>query len=99
MTHDSVALAPPLSRVRSRQVFLFGAGLLILMNFASPAGGVIDIPVTFFLKNRMHLNANELAVFKLWVGIPLIVGFVFGFIRDRWSLLEEATGRISSCSE
>lgn len=85
MTHDSLALAPPLSGARTRQVFLFGAGLLILMNFASPAGGVIDIPVTFFLKNRMHLNANELAVFKLWIGIPLIVGFVFGFIRDRWS--------------
>lgn len=85
MTHDSVALAPPLSRVRTRQAFLFGGVLLILMNFASPAGGIIDIPVTFFLKNRMHLNANELAVFKLWIGIPLMVGFVFGFIRDRWS--------------
>jgi len=33
----------------------------------------------------MHLNANALAVFKLWIGFPLIVGFVFGFIRDRWS--------------
>jgi MFS family permease len=85
MTHDSLALAPPLSKVHKRQAYLFGGGLLILMNFASPAAGVIDIPVTFFLKNRMHLNANELAVFKLWIGIPLMVGFVFGFIRDRWS--------------
>ena len=33
----------------------------------------------------MHLQANELAVFKLWIGVPLILGFVFGFIRDRWS--------------
>ena len=48
-------------------------------------GGLIDIPVTFFLKNRMHLQSNELAVFKLWIGLPLILGFVFGFIRDRWS--------------
>ena len=46
---------------------------------------MIDIPVTFFMKNRMHLNANELAVFKLWIGVPFIFGFVFGFIRDRWS--------------
>jgi MFS family permease len=55
------------------------------MNFSGPDAGMIDLPVTFFLKNRMHLQANELAVFKLWIGIPLILGFVFGFIRDRWS--------------
>ena len=85
MTSDSPALAPLLSGVRTRQAFLFGGFLLVLINFASPAGGVIDIPVTFFLKNRMHLSANELAVFKLWIGAPLIVGFIFGFIRDRWS--------------
>ena len=85
MTTDARAPAPPLSGVRSRQAFLFGGLLLVLMNFSSPAGGMIDIPVTFFLKNRMHLEANELAVFKLWIGAPLFLGFVFGFIRDRWS--------------
>src|ERR1700722_12851405 len=85
MVTDTHALAPPLSGERTRQAFLFGGLLLTLMNFASPAGGMIDIPVTFFLKNRLHLNANELAVFKLWIGAPLIAGFVFGFIRDRWS--------------
>jgi hypothetical protein len=71
--------------VYRRQAFLFGGFLLVLMNFSSPAGGMIDIPVTFFVKNRMHLEANELAVFKLWIGAPLFLGFVFGFIRDRWS--------------
>jgi MFS family permease len=85
MITDSHAPAPTLSAERTRQAFLFGAFLLTLMNFASPAGGMIDIPVTFFLKNRMHLNANELAVFKLWIGVPLMAGFVFGFVRDRWS--------------
>jgi MFS family permease len=78
---------PPtgLSDARRLQAFAFGGLLLVLMNFSSPAGGMIDIPVSFFLKNRMHLQSNELAVFKLWIGLPLIVGFVFGFIRDRWS--------------
>lgn len=85
MAADAHALAPPLVGSQARQAFLFGGCLLTLMNFASPAGGMIDIPVTFFLKNRMHLDANELAVFKLWIGVPLILGFVFGFIRDRWS--------------
>jgi len=85
MTTDAAVPAPSLSARRTRQAFLFGGCLLTLMNFSSPAGGMIDIPVTFFLKNRMHLNSNDLAVFKLWIGAPLIFGFVFGFIRDRWS--------------
>ena len=85
MSAEAHALAPPLSGGRRRQAFLFGGLLLVLMNFSSPAGGMIDIPVTFFLKNRMHVEANELAVFKLWIGAPLFLGFVFGFIRDRWS--------------
>ncbi len=74
-----------LSGARRVQAFAFGGLLLVLMNFSSPAAGMIDIPVTFFLKNRMHLASNELAVFKLWIGLPLMLGFVFGFIRDRWS--------------
>jgi hypothetical protein len=64
MTHDSLALAPPLSGARTRQVFLFGAGLLILMNFASPAGGVIDIPVTFFLR-RARKRARRYAMMSI----------------------------------
>ena len=80
-----IAPADSLSGRRRFQAFAFGGLLLVLMNFSSPAGGMIDIPVTFFLKNRMHLHSNELAVFKLWIGLPLILGFVFGFIRDRWS--------------
>ena len=74
-----------LSGRRRVQAFAFGGLLLVLMNFSGPDAGMIDLPVSFFLKNRMHLQSNELAVFKLWIGIPLILGFVFGFIRDRWS--------------
>ena len=74
-----------LSGRRRVQAFAFGGLLLVLMNFSEPDAGMIDLPVSFFLKNRMHLQANELAVFKLWIGVPLILGFVFGFIRDRWS--------------
>ncbi len=82
---DIVALAPPLSRTRTREAFLFGGVLLTLINFAHPAGGMVDIPVTFFLKNRMHVHAHELAIFKVWIGAPLMLGFVFGFVRDHWS--------------
>ncbi len=84
-TMTELTNAPPLSDAQRNQAFLFGGALLLLVNFSGPAAGMIDIPVSFFLKNRMQLHSNELAVFKLWVGLPLFLGFVFGFIRDRWS--------------
>lgn len=70
---------------RRLQVLGYCAVLLLLMNLAAPYSGLIGIPVVFFLKNRLHLGANQLAQFNLWVGIPLYVSFVFGFLRDRWS--------------
>ncbi|HEY2659816.1 MAG TPA: hypothetical protein VGI79_08855 [Caulobacteraceae bacterium] len=80
----SLAGAAPLGAGRLK-IFLFGGLLLLLINFSAPMNGLIDIPVTFFLKNRMHLESNQLAVFKLWTGAPLFAGFMFGFFRDRWS--------------
>jgi hypothetical protein len=76
------ALVPPSQRWK---IFLFGGILLLLINFSGPAGGLVDIPASFFLKNKLHLAANQLAVFKLWTGAPLFLGFAFGFLRDRWS--------------
>jgi MFS family permease len=73
---------PPAQRIR----LLLYAGVPILIgNFAAPYQGLIGLPITFFLKNRLHLDANQNARFNLIVAIPLFVGFVFGFVRDRWS--------------
>jgi MFS family permease len=58
---------------------------ILIGNFAAPYQGLIGLPITFFLKNRLHLDANQNARFNLIVAIPLFVGFVFGFVRDRWS--------------
>jgi len=33
-------------------------------------GGLIDIPISFFLKNRLHLTAHEVADFRLVSIIP-----------------------------
>ncbi len=81
---EAEAGAQPPSRDHFR-VMLVGGALLLLINFAGPMNGLIGIPVAFFLKNRLHLQAHELAVFNLWVGAPLFVSFLFGFLRDRWS--------------
>jgi hypothetical protein len=42
----------------------------LLLAFAFPSGGRIDIPISFFLKNRLHLTAHEVADFRLVSIIP-----------------------------
>src|SRR5271169_5753162 len=75
---------PP--RVR-RRIFLYLGILIVLLAFGGPSGGLIDIPISFFLKNRLHLEAHEVARFRLIAAIPLYLSFVFGFIRDLWNPL------------
>ena len=41
--------------VRQR-IFLYLGCLIILLAFGSPSGGLIDIPISFFLKNKLHLE-------------------------------------------
>ena len=72
---------------RRMGLFLFGGILMLLVGLGDPTMGVVNVPVAFFLKNRLHLTASELTVFKLWVAIPLFLSFVFGFVRDRWNPL------------
>jgi MFS family permease len=69
--------------VRSR-IYLYLGFLIVLLNLGAPYGGVIDIPVSFFLKNKLHLQAHEVANFRLLAAIPLYLSCVFGFIRDTW---------------
>ena len=60
--------------------------LMTLVMLALPyGGGLIAIPVVFFLKNRLHLQAHEMAVFNVWTSVPLYVAAGFGLLRDRWS--------------
>ena len=58
---------------------------LLLFNFGAPYLGLIAVPILFFLKNRLHFSASQTALFALITSIPVYLGFVFGFIRDRWS--------------
>jgi len=87
MPVDAPAAAPPtvLASAERLKLLLYGGALLLLLNLAAPYGGLIGLPVTFFLKNKLHLQAHELAQFNLWVGAPLYLSFVFGLLRDRWS--------------
>jgi hypothetical protein len=74
-----------LSRSARQRIFLYLGALIFLLAFGAPSGGLIDIPISFYLKNKLHLQAHEVADFRLLASIPLYLSFVFGFIRDTWN--------------
>jgi hypothetical protein len=88
-TVASVAVAPADLPASARQtIFLYLGILIVLLAFGAPSGGLFDIPISFLLKNRLHLTAHEVANFRLVAAIPLYLSFVFGFIRDMWNPLQ-----------
>jgi MFS family permease len=78
-------VAIPLEGAKRLRLLLYAGAPILIINFAAPYQGLIGLPINFFLKNRLHLDASQTARFNLLCAIPLFVGFVFGFIRDRWS--------------
>jgi MFS family permease len=88
MTEAAVLDAPvaaPLPVGRRVRLLTYAAIPSLLFNVAATYNGFISLPTLFFLKNRLHLTAGQVAVFSLIMSIPLMAGFVFGFLRDRWS--------------
>src|SRR5215469_3028543 len=81
----TTVMSVDLSYLVRRRIFLYLGILIVLLAFGAPGGGLIDIPITFLLKNKLHLKAHELADFRLLSAIPLYLSFVFGFIRDSWN--------------
>jgi MFS family permease len=87
--HPAAAATAPAALplpVRQR-IFLYLGVLIVLLALGSPAGGLIDIPVSFLLKNKLHLEAHQVATFRLVAAIPLYLSFAFGFVRDSWNPL------------
>jgi MFS family permease len=77
-----VATPAPLAASARLRILLYLAILIFLLNFGAPFLGLIDVPVSFFLKNKLHLSAHEVAMFRLVASVPLYVSFLFGFARD-----------------
>jgi hypothetical protein len=80
-----IGAAPLIVDQRRLGLFLFGGLLMLLINVGDPAVGLVSIPVSFFLKNKLHMSADQQAYFRLWTGVPLYLSLAFGFLRDRWS--------------
>jgi len=79
---DDPAVSLSLPPATRRHVFSYLAILIVLLAFGGPHGGLIDIPISFFLKNKLNLTATELANFRLFAAVPLYFSFIFGFARD-----------------
>jgi len=86
---SAVAAVEPtvLPQAVRHRIFLYLGALVFLSAFGSPSGGLFDIPISFFLKNKLNLTAHEAASFRLIAALPLYLSFVFGFLRDTWNPL------------
>jgi hypothetical protein len=82
---DSAIAPTDLSPLARQRIFLYLGILIILVAFGGPSGGLIDIPISFLLKNKLKLSAHEVAGFRLVAAVPLYLSFAFGFIRDIWN--------------
>jgi Na+/melibiose symporter-like transporter len=74
-----------LSPVAHRQVFAYMGTLMLLMALCDPNSGLLDIPVSFLLKNAMQLDALQISQLRLLISIPLFLSFLFGLARDNWN--------------
>ena len=84
---DDAGIAEASSALRPQpmqwDVLLYFAILNIAVGLGSPLG-IASIPLSYFLKDNLHLSPVRMAIFLAIVSIPVCFGFVFGFIRDRW---------------
>src|SRR5947208_978025 len=77
----------PASGAERRTILSYACVMIVVLSFTSPSVGLFVIPISFVLKNSLHLSANALATFTLAAGIPAYFAFAFGVARDRWSPL------------
>ena len=74
----------PLGKTRAQVALYFGI-LILAYGLAAPYnGGLSTLPITFFLKDHLHKSSHQVAVFWVIAAIPLYLGFLFGFLRDRF---------------
>ncbi|HEV2364669.1 MAG TPA: MFS transporter [Caulobacteraceae bacterium] len=78
------AASPATPSVRWKILLYLGA-LIVLLGFGAPGGGLIGLPISFILKNKLHLKAHQTALFGLVAATPIYFSTLFGLARDRWS--------------
>jgi MFS family permease len=69
------------TQVRVR-IFIYLGCLITLLSLTDPNGGLMDVPMSFILKNQLRMSAEDVATFRLSVSVPLYFSFLFGLFRD-----------------
>lgn len=80
MTSESVPTR--LSRDILAKIFIYLGILVTFVSLLDPNGGLMDVPMSFILKNKLGMSAQEVSTFRLVASIPLYFSFLFGFCRD-----------------
>ena len=67
-----------------RRIISYFGLLNLSAGLGTPLTGLATIPIYYFLKDQLNLSALGLATFVSIVSVPSYLGFLFGFMRDRW---------------
>src|ERR1041384_1610338 len=75
---NDLTLAEPqaVTTANRTTILLYCSLIMVALNFVSPAVGFHVIPLSFVLKNKLHLSANALATLGFWGGSPGPFSFV-----------------------
>ncbi len=87
VTVEAMSAVTPLSPPERAWILIYCGLLVLLVEFGAPYNGLIDVPVVFFLKNKLHLSANGIATFRLLAAVPSYLALAFGLVRDRFNPL------------
>jgi len=74
-----------LERAPTVEIFAYFSALLVIANLVTPSGSLAQLPISFYLKEQLHLSPTELARYGVLTGGPIYAACLFGLIRDRWS--------------
>jgi hypothetical protein len=84
---DATSAAKPADLpVSDRTRILMYLGVLVfIIAFGAPGGGLVGVPIFFFLKNKLHMGPTQISLYGLVAAIPAYLAFVPGFARDLWN--------------
>ena len=77
--------ATDLPHATRNRILIYLGVLTLMIGFGAPFGGLIAVPISYFLKNKLHFTAIQVSEFLLITSIPLYLSAAWGFVRDNWS--------------
>ena len=78
------ALVGARRRVPERRAIVLAFGVMMLTVGLAEPFGIVNVPILYMLKDDLGLRPSSVAIFEAIVLAPVYLGFLFGFLRDRW---------------